>query len=1145
MPGCNPLLVLSLLGLVLDLVSAYSPLPRWGQAAALVNDVLFIHGGKTDEYNAYGYHSAQNNNDLLFLSLSSPFDPSDPPWDYVGGSSNSCTTQGPAVAFHSLSAFLTTELLLFGGDPGPNSQSLPESSDSAALAEIMNRLQPSFMCEDASWAGEPLRRIYHRTATVDGVVYIFGGLKVDGASALSDDWLYDPSGPDFHQLPTDNSPGTIYGHASVVLEDGRILIFGGYSGSSLFPLSDIWVLDTTQSTLSWSTLSVDTSVLPNPRRNFAYAYIGSGKILIQGGGDGTLQNLMSDGWMLDVSKSPAVWTQVDALSSVGQRIDHFAAYYGSSVVFGFGFGTSGPAPADLQVYDVGSGSMTSSWQPPATPSYMTTLPYSQTIVTGGTPTGTTTGPYGSTITGVTRTGSGSGTASETATKTTSKKGGHHTATQSGDPSATSGSDGGDGGGGDDSGTSSASHKLALGLGLAFGVLGLLAGLATVGFCLRRRRVRAHRFHLIGGGGGAPRLGGSEDGDLDEESPHADGGAAAVRSLARGGPPTNTLGRVAAALGLSSILGAGIGATQARERRDMLANEDARSFDYYHGTDGWYYDESGARVRRQGSSSTTSSGRRVPSQRPTFGNIMQGSWASLRSVGAMIAGGTAVATSTRRQGSGSSRSVAWREKDPGMLYGGYDPFGDEEALMAASSRRGHAPSLSLSEKMPLPIGAARPQRPRAGRQATQSSTWSYNDPFADPGERDDEEDLTEYLDEPYGALPKEEKPAIRAVMPGGMMPGGVSVDVLSPVSERPSVDTSSGSGAFARSAALSEAHASLSDPSSSTLDFAHRASRESPLLSGLSHESSRSPQVRPTSILDANPSPNAPSARMRRSGSWWSRFAPGSILERRRSGSAASESGSSRPALEFRDPNPPPRLIPIKESSGSQHSPQSSHHRSDSAASSTNEQHQPHHHHGYAYPQHGKSASSLQTAHTADSEAIERMGGTMDVVKRDSSSHVTTPSTASSAESARTPWRRDARPTLALSVVESADGSGSGTERGAPTIDSPAEMTADERSLGGHSGESEASSSSTASGQRPNPPRRASAVAERVRAYERRMSLEQAPTSPPPPEERSTRQREVRSPKRTSRGGGLYGLAPKAPLYVANPSPNHSSDNLTR
>ena len=37
---------------------------RWGQAIAVVNEALFVFGGKTDPYNSYGYTSAPWNNDL-------------------------------------------------------------------------------------------------------------------------------------------------------------------------------------------------------------------------------------------------------------------------------------------------------------------------------------------------------------------------------------------------------------------------------------------------------------------------------------------------------------------------------------------------------------------------------------------------------------------------------------------------------------------------------------------------------------------------------------------------------------------------------------------------------------------------------------------------------------------------------------------------------------------------------------------------------------------------------------------------------------------------------------------------------------------------------------------------------------------------
>lgn len=305
-----------------------------------MNDLLFIYAGKTDPYNQYSYTTAPNNNDLLKLSLSTSFNLTAPPWEYVGGSSNSSTSQGSPNAWSTLSAYNTSQLLSFGGQPGPNS--LPPVAtlpDSAEVLDIYNRLEPSWKSEPQAWASEPIRRIYHAASSTGGKIWITGGEKADGSnSALSDHVVFDPNVPSFTLLPTTNGPPDIYGHASIVLTNGSLIVFGGYSESlsSLVQLSTIWMLDTTSDTLEWVMLLVDATTLPSGRRGFAATLIEGGSVLIHGGCDATMQNVYSDGWILDTSKNPMVWTPVPQLSQLGPRRDHFAAAYGSSVVFGFG-----------------------------------------------------------------------------------------------------------------------------------------------------------------------------------------------------------------------------------------------------------------------------------------------------------------------------------------------------------------------------------------------------------------------------------------------------------------------------------------------------------------------------------------------------------------------------------------------------------------------------------------------------------------------------------------------------------------------------------------------------------------------------------------------------------------------------------------
>lgn len=309
---------------------------RWGQAVVLINDTLFVYGGKTDLYNSYSYTSAPTTNELLYLPLSQPFNINNPPWELMNSSR---TSEIPNVSWHTLSAFNHSGVLLFGGQPGTSSPIVTfDGADSTSLLDLSNSTQPAWY-PDLSWVGEPVRRVFHSSVTcpTTGKIYIIGGQAADGSQhAFSDHYMFDPHTLAFSIIPPNDGPPALYGHASVIFTDGRMFIFGGVSEDFLNPLSDVWTLDTSNINPVWEKIQVDSSSLPQPRRAFAAVAIGQGKILIQGGSDADLLNYVNDGWILDTSKDPAIWTQVAELTQLGARRDHYAILSNDLVIFGFG-----------------------------------------------------------------------------------------------------------------------------------------------------------------------------------------------------------------------------------------------------------------------------------------------------------------------------------------------------------------------------------------------------------------------------------------------------------------------------------------------------------------------------------------------------------------------------------------------------------------------------------------------------------------------------------------------------------------------------------------------------------------------------------------------------------------------------------------
>ncbi|CAK5264284.1 unnamed protein product [Mycena citricolor] len=285
-------------------------------------------------------------------------------------------------------------------------------------------------------------------------------------------------------------------------------------------------------------------------------------------------------------------------------------------------------------------------------------------------------------------------------------------------------------------------------------------------------------------------------------------------------------------------------------------------------------------------------------------------------------------------------------------------------------------------------------------------------------------------------------------------------ILSPVTE-----LSSSAASASVSGSSSDQHA---PPDSLSRSFSSTSHSTPPLSIG-----SSASRPRTSSILDMlPPKPDQP---MRRSDTWWARFSSKSLLDRRTSQTSAA------PAMDFRDPNPlPQRLGFVEEETASVLRERSDGSNTSQAGPGP-----------YRRPgQHGKSMSSIQTQQTADSAALERIGGMNIVMRGSRQSGSTSTRGATDADS----WTGGEDEVIMTSPVEMVPASSFNLPPSPPGPQPRPPLS--NASSSGSSGTS---------------------VADRVKAYERRMSQDVPPATP----------------KRTAHGVN-YGFAARPSLFVANP-----------
>jgi len=181
------------------------PLPRYGHSAHLLGSRMFIFGGKGPKKALY--------NDVYFLNLI------DWTWVSVSPSSNS-----PSARFFHASEVVGRKIVIHGGW---DCQNLYDDM------WIFNTDSFSWLQPKTAGFGPTVRYGHSLTLAKDGRLFLFGGCTL----------LKDSSVPvynnDIHVLDTEtmiwirprvngNTPTGRYGHTATLMDDGYIVIFGGW-----------------------------------------------------------------------------------------------------------------------------------------------------------------------------------------------------------------------------------------------------------------------------------------------------------------------------------------------------------------------------------------------------------------------------------------------------------------------------------------------------------------------------------------------------------------------------------------------------------------------------------------------------------------------------------------------------------------------------------------------------------------------------------------------------------------------------------------------------------------------------------------------------------------------------------------------------
>ncbi|MFC1727590.1 kelch repeat-containing protein [Patescibacteria group bacterium] len=164
---------------------------------------------------------------------------------------------------------------------------------------------------------------YNHTATLlnNGKVLVSGGIN---SASLSSTQLYDPSTSTWSETD-DLLGGGVYGsrynHTATLLNNGKVLVVGGFNGSSDLSSSELYDPSTESWTETGSLIGAGTH---GRRSGHAATLMNNGQVLVSGGGN-TTNSYLSSAQLYD--PSTGTWAETDNLiggSIYGERSGHAA-----------------------------------------------------------------------------------------------------------------------------------------------------------------------------------------------------------------------------------------------------------------------------------------------------------------------------------------------------------------------------------------------------------------------------------------------------------------------------------------------------------------------------------------------------------------------------------------------------------------------------------------------------------------------------------------------------------------------------------------------------------------------------------------------------------------------------------------------------